>query len=207
MTGFDNYLAAVRDLDAMRTAQAETKEQQVSQAATLGEKAAAIDDRISQQREAIASLASESSVQLDLSSVGPMPGPDPKAELAAAEQDLEASQQIFAQARWLAHRPALFPSWRSDERNGLLYGLWAVIAIVAQLIVLRTSGVPDGIMQMLIMAAWLIGLPAAAFCGGWLTIGVVARPRMGEPEKLQRNPRLGAVICASTLVVACGLFT
>lgn len=207
MTGFDNYLAAVRELDAMRTAQAESKEQQVSQAATLGDKAAEIDNSIAHQREAIASLASEANVQLDLSSVGPMPGPDPKAELAAAEQDLEASRHIFASARWLAHRPALFPSWRSDERNGLIYGLWAVVAIVAQLIVLRTSGVPDGIMQMLIMAAWLIGLPAGAFCGGWLTVGVVARPRMGEPEKLQRNPRLGAVICASTLVVACGLFT
>lgn len=207
MAGFDNYLAAVRELDAMRTAQAETKEHRAGQAATLGEKAHAIDEGIMQQRDAIASLAAESGVKLDLSAVGPMPGPDPKAELAAAEQDLEASRQVYAQARWMAHRPALFPTWRSDERNGLLYGAWAIAAIVAQLIVLRTSGVPDGIMQMLIMTAWLVGLPAAAFCGGWLSIGVVARPRMGEPEKLQRNPRLGAVICASTLVVACGLFT
>ncbi|QSB05479.1 hypothetical protein [Natronoglycomyces albus] len=206
MSAFDDYLTAVRELDTMRRNQAETEQQRAGQAATLGEQANAIDAQVADQRNAITALAAEAKTTVELKGPIVTPGQDPRSELAAASADLERSHQTLAQARWLAHRPPALPAWRVDERNGLIYGLWAVVAIVAQLIVLRTSGTPDGIWQVVTLSAWLVGLPLAAFAAGWLSIGVVSRPRLGEPEKLQRNPRLGLVICASTLVVACGLF-
>ena len=38
-----------------------------------------------------------------------------------------------ASARYLAHRAPLLPRWRADERNGLVYGLFALVCVVVQL--------------------------------------------------------------------------
>jgi adenine-specific DNA-methyltransferase len=127
---------------------------------------------------------------------------DVHVEVGAAEADLETAATDLEEARFLAHRPSWLPRWRADERNGLVYGIAALAGLFAQMLVLRLwTG--DGLVDTIVLMAVLLACPLAAFTAGWLAIGVVSRPRIGEPEKLQRNPRLGLVICASTLVAVC----
>jgi hypothetical protein len=82
------------------------------------------------------------------------------------------------------------------------------VCVVVQLFVLRNVRAEDPLGAVL-LAAVLIACPLGAFGLGWLTIGVAARPKIGDEEKrLERNFRLGLVVCGSTLIVAClGFFS
>ncbi len=80
--------------------------------------------------------------------------------------------------------------------------------MVVQLIVLRSVRADD-MTGAVLLGAILIATPLVSFCLGWLTIGIAARPKIGDEEKqLERNFRLGLVVCGSTLLVAClGFFS
>lgn len=209
MSAFDDYLAQLRRLDEARRTADETAARTATATESLGQRASRLAEQAAAQRAAVDDLARAARVAPPQRLPDPPPlGGDPTADLAAAEADLRVAATELEEARFLAHRPPLLPRWRADERNGLIYGLFALVCVVVQLFVLRDVRADDTLGAIL-LAAVLIGCPLGAFGLGWLTIGVAARPKIGDDDKrLERNYRLGLVVCGSTLVVAClGFFS
>ena len=208
MTAFDDYLAQLRRLDEARRTADEAAARTATATESLGQRVGRLTEQAASQRAAVDELARTARVAPPQRVAGPPPMGDPTAEINAAEADLRTAATELEEARFLAHRPPWLPRWRSDERNGLIYGAFAAVCLVAQLLVLRTVRADD-MTAAVMLGAILIATPLAAFCLGWLTIGVATRPRIGDQEKkLERNFRLGLVLCGSTLAVACmGFFS
>ncbi|MCD0442328.1 hypothetical protein LO763_01640 [Glycomyces sp. A-F 0318] len=208
MTAFDDYLAQLRRLDEARRSADEAAARTATATESLGQRAARLAEQAAAQRAAVDELAGAARTAPPHRAPAPPPLGDPVAEIDAAETELRSAATQLEEARFLAHRPPWLPRWRSDERNGLIYGAFAAVCVVAQLLVLRTFRADD-IGAAIMLGALLIAAPLAAFCLGWLTIGVAARPRIGdESARLERNFRLGLVLCGSTLLVACmGFFS
>jgi hypothetical protein len=208
VTAFDDYLAQLRRLDEARRGADEAAARTATATESLGQRAARLADQAAAQRAAVDELAGAARTAPPQRTAGPPPLGDPVAEIDAAEADLRGAAAQLEEARFLAHRPPWLPRWRSDERNGLVYGLFAAACVVVQLLVLRTFRADD-LTAAVLLGAVLVAAPLAAFGLGWLTIGVAARPRIGdESARLERNFRLGLVLCGSTLVVACmGFFS
>lgn len=88
-------------------------------------------------------------------------------------------------------RPAL--------RNAAIYGGFAITVLAVQVglfVVLNESQLP------LSAPICLLVLPAFAWLGGFITIGVLFRSPPGE-KPVVRSPRLGAVICALPDLLLC----
>ncbi|MEU6246647.1 hypothetical protein [Glycomyces sp. NPDC047010] len=208
MSAFDDYIAQLRRLDDARRTADEAAAATATVAETLGQRTQRLTEQANATRTAVDELARTARTAPPQRTVAPAPLGDPHAELAAAETDLHTATTELEEARFLAHRPPWLPRWRADERNGLVYGAFALACVLVQLVVLRTVRA-DGPLGVFGLAAILIAAPLAAFCAGWLTIGVASRPRIGDEQaKLERNFRLGLVVCGSTLLVACfGFFS
>jgi hypothetical protein len=209
VSAFDDYLAQLRRLDEARRNADEAAARTATVTESLGQRTSRLAEQAASQRAAVDDLARAARVAPPqrLPAAPPLNG-DPNADLAAAEADLQVAATALEEARFLAHRPPWLPRWRADERNGLIYGLFAVVCVVVQLFVLRHLRAEDA-MGAVLLAAVLIACPLGAFGLGWLTIGVAARPKIGDEEqRLERNFRLGLVVCGSTLLVAClGFFS
>jgi hypothetical protein len=209
LSAFDDYLAQLRRLDEARRTADEAAARTATAAESLGDRTTRLAEVAVAQRAAVDDLAraARTAPPQRVASAPPLGG-DPTADLAAAEADLQVAATELEEARFLAHRAPLLPRWRSDERNGLIYGVFALVCVLVQLFVLRDLRADDALGAVL-LAGVLIACPLGAFGLGWLTIGVAARPKIGDEEKrLERNYRLGLVVCGSTLLVAClGFFS
>lgn len=208
MSAFDDYLAQLRRLDQTRRGAEEAAARTASATESLGQRAERLAERAAARRTAVDELAAAARVATPPRVAGAPLGGDPAVEIDAAEADLRAAEAAFEEARYLAHRPPWLPRWRADERNGLIYGLFAFASLLAQLLVLRMVKADD-LSGAIVLAAIVAACPLLAFGLGWLTIGVAARPRItDEEQRLERNFRLGLVLCGSTLIVSCfGFFS
>ena len=208
MSAFDDYLGQLRRLDEVRRSSDEAAARTASRTESLGQKVERLTAQAQAQRAEVDELARAARVQAP-PRIGAQPlGGDASVEIGAAEADLQTAATELEDARFLAHRPPWLPRWRTDERNGLIYGLFALASLLVQLLVLRLVKADD-LTGAIVLAAIVIACPLVAFALGWLTIGVAARPRIADEEKkLERNFRLGLVLCGSTLVVSCfGFFS
>ena len=210
-TGYDDYLNALRDLDNVRAAQDQAAE---AQRARQSGADAAIDglwQRLNEQRDTLSRLAIDCGLPPVPTQPTPTPPPsDPAAELSIATTDVDSADAGCEDARFLAHRPGFLPRWRADDRNGLIYGVFALISLAIQVGVLATTAGTESLGDMIIQVVVAAVMPLPAWAAGWITIGLVSRPRLGEGTlgpngKLIRNPRMGAVICFSTWIVSCAL--
>lgn len=87
----------------------------------------------------------------------------------------------------------------ATARNVLIYAGYALFVLVAQLAMLATL---DEERTLPLLAPICLGvLPAFAWAAGWLTIGAAFPSPAGE--KVDRSPRLGAVVCALPDVALC----
>lgn len=208
MSAFEDYLAQLRRLDETRRGADEAAARTASMTESLGQRTERLAEQAAAQRAAVDELARTARVQSPPRIAGAPLGGDPAVEVDAAEADLRTAAEELAEARFLAHRPPWLPRWRADERNGLIYGLFALASLLVQLLVLRLAKAED-ISGALVLAAVVLACPLAAFASGWLTIGVASRPRIADEEqRLERNFRLGLVLCGSTLIVSCfGFFS
>jgi hypothetical protein len=88
---------------------------------------------------------------------------------------------------------------RVAVRNGLVYGGFAATVLVIQIALFFLG---DEATTLPVLApVCLVGLPAFAWLGGWLTVG--AAFRSGPGTKVNRTPRLGAVICLMPNALLC----
>jgi hypothetical protein len=88
---------------------------------------------------------------------------------------------------------------RVAGRNGLVYGGFAMSVLIIQ-VVLFVVADEASTLPMLAPVCLLV-LPAFAWLGGWLTIGAAFRAPAGG--KVNRTPRLGAVICLMPNALLC----
>jgi hypothetical protein len=88
---------------------------------------------------------------------------------------------------------------RVAVRNGLVYGGFAATVLVVQIVLFIVADEASTLPTL--APVCLIGLPAFAWLGGWLTVGAAFRPPVGG--KLNRTPRLGAVICLMPNALLC----
>ncbi|ADD39878.1 hypothetical protein [Stackebrandtia nassauensis] len=210
-SGYDEYLTALRDLDNVRAAQDQASAVQRDQRTGIDTTVERLWQRLSDQRDQLNRLAVDCGLPAVPTQPTPTPPPaDPQAELTIAVTDVDSADTGYADAHYLAHRPKFLPRWRADDRNGLIYGLYALLSLFAQVGVLASAAGTESLGDMIVEVLTCVALPLPAWAAGWLTIGVVSRPVLGEGTlgpngKLVRNPRLGAVICFSTLVVSCAL--
>jgi hypothetical protein len=88
---------------------------------------------------------------------------------------------------------------RVAVRNGLVYGGFAAAVLVIQIVLFFLG---DEATTLPVLApVCLLGLPAFAWLGGWLTVG--AAFRSGPGTKVNRTPRLGAVVCLMPNALLC----
>jgi len=84
-------------------------------------------------------------------------------------------------------------------RNGLVYGGFAVSVLIIQVVLFVVAD--EGSTLPMLAPVCLLGLPAFAWLGGWLTVGAAFRPPVGG--KVNRTPRLGVAICLMPNVLLC----
>ncbi|HIV59117.1 MAG TPA: hypothetical protein H9902_14295 [Candidatus Stackebrandtia faecavium] len=210
-TAYNEYLAAMRDLDGVRAEQERALAAQQGHVQGLHSHLDGLTQRLHTQRAQLEQLAHQCQLPQPPTQSNPAPLPnDVNAAVASAAEDVESADTHYQDARYLAHRAKFLPRWRADERNGLIYGLYAVVALGLQVMFLAWAAGTEKLTDLIDEAVICIALPFVAFLAGWLTIGVVGNPILGEGTltpsgKLQRNPRLGLAICLSTWLVSCWL--
>ena len=84
-------------------------------------------------------------------------------------------------------------------RNGLVYGGFAVSVLIIQVVLFVVAD--EGSTLPMLAPVCLLGLPAFAWLGGFLTVGAAFRPPVGG--KVNRTPRLGVAICLMPNVLLC----
>lgn len=208
---YHDYVGVLRELDTVRAGQESAAQARQSQRSGLQSHVDQLWARLDTQRTQFAYLASQCELPEPPTHANPVPPPaDINAEVHTAANDIAAADAGYTDSQYLAHRAKILPRWRADERNGAIYGVSALLGMVAQIAVLASAAGTEKFWDMLPQLLGCIALPFIAFTAGWLAIGAISNPILGEGTltptgKLQRNPRLGMVICLSTWLVTCWL--
>ncbi|WP_328463054.1 hypothetical protein OHA21_36925 [Actinoplanes sp. NBC_00393] len=191
-----DYLAAARDLDAVRRAASSAQGEHAATVAAARQELSAVRARLAPQR---ARLVRDFGVpEIDLT-----PQPTDQAEamervaggpaavlaaLRAARTTADAADNAFV-------GPAPLGPERPWLRNVLIYGPFAAVVLLIQIVLfLITDSPPD--------YALLCGLsmPLLAFGLGWATIGFVYGD---EGRKADRTPLAGVIVCLVPVLLTC----
>ncbi|HEY1175562.1 MAG TPA: hypothetical protein VGF17_05350 [Phytomonospora sp.] len=204
-SAWDDYLAAARDLARLRTDDTTRGSQRETWVGARRAELAEIGTNLTRQRTSLENVATVARMPLKFE---PQPAPhlagaDVAEVLRGAREDAAAADALVTETDYLAHRPPLLPRWRVDERNAVIYGVYALFALLVQVGVLVNASAREDTWAGRGWVAFLcFATPLLAFALGWLTIGVAGRPRLGD-DKPVRNPRLGLIVCLSTWLVVC----
>jgi hypothetical protein len=95
-----------------------------------------------------------------------------------------------------ARAPKGIETWRHGPRNSLVYGACTLVLLVLQAALFYSVSETQ-------LPLWspvcLLVLPAFAWAAGWVLVGALFEPAAGT--RLNRTPRLGAVVCFAPEVV------
>ncbi|GIG70983.1 hypothetical protein [Phytomonospora endophytica] len=205
MSAWDDYLAAARDLARLRSEDTTRGSQRETWVGARRAELAEIGTNLTRQRTSLENVATVARMPLKFE---PQPAPhlagaDVAEVLRGAREDAAAADALVTETDYLAHRPPLFPRWRVDERNAVIYGVYALFGLLVQVgIIVGASAAEDTLSGRGWVAFWCFLIPLVAFGLGWLTIGVAGRPRLGDGKPV-RNPRLGLIVCLSTWLIVC----
>ncbi|BCY15331.1 hypothetical protein [Actinoplanes sp. L3-i22] len=196
------YLAAARDLDAVRRAASTVAGEQAATIATARQELDAVRARLAPQR---ARLVRDFGVpEMDLM---PLEGERATA-LAAVTGGPGAVLSALRQARLTADAadhafigPLPAGSGRPWARNLLVYGPFAAAVLFVQIILYLVA--PSGSLPTYTLLCGL-SMPLLAFGLGWATIGFVwgADGEQGGPQ-VDRTPVVGIVACLTPVLLTC----
>ncbi|MEH0934403.1 hypothetical protein [Micromonospora psammae] len=198
-----DYVAAARQLDGVRRGAATAAAEQARAVEAAREELAGVHARLAPQQARLRELG------VPAISLAPTP-PEvteaarsmvggPAAVLAA----LRAARgwADAADAALVARGPLRPAAWPPAVRNVLLYGPLALVVPVLQLVVFLVTGV--GVASAVALVVGL-PMPAVAFAVGWVGVGRLFPPESGV--RLDRTPRLGALVClVPAVLVAAGI--
>ncbi|WP_130405367.1 hypothetical protein [Micromonospora violae] len=191
------YLAAARQLDGVRRGAAAAAGEQARSAEAAREELTVVRTGLASQQDRLR--------ELGVPAISLVPSPPelteaarsmaggPAAVLAAlrsARGWAEAADAALAARR----RPG---SWPARARNLLVYGPFALLVPLIQVLVLAATGVGPASVAALICG---LPMPAVAFVAGWIAIGRLFR--VGPTERLDRTVRFGALVCLVPAVLA-----
>ncbi|WP_433459570.1 hypothetical protein [Micromonospora sp. CA-248212] len=197
------YLAAARQLDAVRRGAATAAGEQARSAEAAREELTVVRAGLATQQERLR--------ERGVPAISLVPSPPelteaarsmaggPAAVLAAlrtARGRAEAADAALAARRGL--RPT---SWPARARNLLVYGPLALLVPLIQIIVYATTG--SGPASVLALVGGL-PMPAAAFVVGWVCVGRVFRA--APDDQVDRTVRFGVLVClVPAVLVTTGL--
>ncbi|WP_435205421.1 hypothetical protein [Micromonospora sp. bgisy143] len=197
------YLAAARQLDAVRRSAATAAGEQARSAEAAREELTVVRARLATQQERLR--------ERGVPAISLVPSPPelteatrsmaggPAAVLAAlrtARGRAEAADAALAARRGL--RPT---SWSAPARNLLVYGPLALLVPLIQVIVYLTTGSGRASVTALVGG---LPMPAAAFVVGWVVVGRVFRA--GPDDQVDRTVRFGVLVClVPAVLVTAGL--
>ncbi|MEU8423326.1 hypothetical protein AB0C15_20855 [Micromonospora sp. NPDC048835] len=193
------YLAAARQLDGVRRSASAAAGEQARSAEAAREELTVVRTGLASQQERLR--------ELGVPAISLVPSPPelteaarsmaggPAAVLAALRAGrgwAEAADAALAARR--GFRPG---SWPARPRNLLVYGPFALVVPLIQVVVLAATGVGPASVAALICG---LPMPAVAFVAGWIGIGRLFR--VSPTERLDRTVRFGALVCLVPAVLA-----
>lgn len=198
-SAWTEYLAAARQLDGVRRGAAAAAGEQARSADAAREELTVVRTGLAQQQErlrelrvpAISLVPSPPELTEAARSMAGGPAAVLAALRAARGRAEAADAALSARGRF---RPA---SWPARARNLLVYGPFALLVPLIQLVVWATTGVGPATVAALICG---LPMPAVAFVAGWVGIGRLFR--VGPTERLDRTVRFGALVCLVPAVLA-----
>ncbi|MBB2945695.1 hypothetical protein FB565_005453 [Actinoplanes lutulentus] len=191
-----DYLAAARDLDAVRRAASSMAGEHAETVTAARQELSSVRARLSPQR---ARLTRDFGVpDLDLT-------PQPEDQAVAMAKVAGGPAAVLAalrEARVTADAadhafigPAPTGPHRPYGRNLLVYGPFAAVVLLVQVILFLLVGSPPD------YALWCaLSMPLLAFGLGWATIGFVYED---EGVKVDRTPVLGVIVCLVPVLLTC----
>ena len=120
--------------------------------------------------------------------------------LARAQTLMRQAEAAAAQAQAGGVPARLLPDVTPRTRNAVVYGAFALVALAAQLVTIALYDQRVVADQFGTYAWSCCGFPAFAFIAGYLAVGFVGPPRVDD-EKVDRTPKMGALICAASLPI------
>ncbi|MCM4077397.1 hypothetical protein [Paractinoplanes hotanensis] len=193
-----DYLAAAQQLDAVRrAASAAATEHQAAVTAARQElsvvrpRLAAQEARLTRDLAVPPPELTPTSADRDVAAQAVAGGP--AAALAALQQARRTAEAGDA----LLTETAPARQWRPWARNLLIYGPFAAVVLIVQ-IVLYLVASPGSVPTYALLCG--LSMPVLAFGLGWITIGFVYG---GDPEGVDRTPIVGAVACLTPVLLTC----
>jgi hypothetical protein len=195
VTGWEAYLSAAQDLDRVRTAASSAAAQRSEAATTARTELAGLRARLEPQR---ARLVRDLHVPVEdltptadeLAGAAATVAGGPATVLAALRE--ARSTADTADAAVVAR--AKVKPW---QRNIMVYGPFAVVVLVAQ-IVLYWVADDDARLGYALLCS--LTLPVAAFGLGWVGVGIAFG---GTGRTVDRTPIVGAVVCLAPVLITC----
>lgn len=205
MTGpWEDYLVAARELDECRRQAASVTATRAEQLRAARQELAAIRRRAAIGQARLLDMAARAGLPPPaIAPAGPVPpAADPVADLRAARADLDAADAALSGTDRLTQSPGSMSSWSVPARNALVYGGFALVVLVVQVVLLE---VVSGQGRSLTASGCAVVLPVFGYALAWLCVGLVFRERggTGGPTRVDRTPVLGAAIFAAAVLLIC----
>ncbi|HEX5542201.1 MAG TPA: hypothetical protein VFX60_11685 [Micromonospora sp.] len=198
---WEEYLAAARALDAVRRNAATAASELVQAVEAAGAELTAVRARLAPQQSRLRDLGvpewglQPSATEVEAAAQGMLAGPAAVlASLRQARVTADAADAALMAGGAAGWRPAAGAGHRPWLRNLLVYGPYALVALVVQVVLYL---VVDSVSFSAVM--WGLLMPAAAFAVGWVTVGLAFPP--GPGGRIDRTPLLGVVVCVVAPVV------
>ena len=195
---WDDYLAAARQLDAVRRAASTVAGEHAATVAAARQELSSVRARLSPQRARLARdfrvpesellpQPADQTVAMEKVAGGP---PAVLAALREARATADAADAAFV-------GPGPAGPNRPVTRNLIVYGPFAVAVLLVQVLLFLVAE-PGSTSNLMLLCG--LGLPLLAFGLGWATIGFVYDD---EGVKADRTPVAGLIVCLTPVLLTC----
>jgi hypothetical protein len=210
MPAWEEYLEAARRLDVVRREAATARAAEAAAAQDVQNELSVLRQRIGLQRIRLVDIARRAGVP-DPQVVDPqtaaVPATPPAgasaqvAAIRAARERLDTADALLSEVDGPTLTGGPLGNWPPARRNAVVYGGFAVLVLVLQVILFVTA--PSGAASVLAVGCGVV-LPIFGFGLAWVGVGVLFR----GTGRIDRTPWLGAAISAVPILLLCtGLVT
>ncbi len=207
MSAWREYLATTRRVSELGEQAAALVAEREATARAARAELAAVHQRLVLQRTRLTEVAGRAGLTVPplVDAAGPdFPGIDAaRAGLTAAAADLDGAEQVVAEIESARARRGPLPYWTPAWRNLPVYGGFALLVLLAQVLLFAAPTRPvESVVGVLAGSV----LPIVGYGLSWVSIGLL----YGERGRSNRTPLLGAAVSLAPVVLLCvgfGLFT
>jgi hypothetical protein len=205
MATWTGYTRLARQLDALYRDDEQQAAGHAAQREAVAAAVARLDHRLGAQHQRLRRLHEVLDEPL---AAPPLPPPPPgpaggavvAQALQLAGQHADLADAALTEAEQVAQQPRLLPDLPTQTRNLAVYGGCALVAVVAVYALLIASDITN-IAGWMLLGSSCAGFPLLAWIAGYLVIGALGRPRIGDAT-VSRSPRLGLAVCLIAVPVS-----